>query len=119
MCLFEEQPGSTYGVFSTSLDIPCVTNTELALVIWYRKIEDQSSNVIATTSGVYERFEDHYDLIQTGNKGFSLILKSIGWSEPQFWCFVGIKQPDDTIVTLSSSKSNITTVGELSCIGTS
>lgn len=110
MCIFEEQPGSTFGVFNTFLDIPCVTNTEAALVFWYKVIH---AGEIATENGVPEMFQDKYYLTRSGSTSFSLGIKHVGWSEPRYWCKVFVRNSDETYEPFASSESNITTVGEL------
>lgn len=75
-----------YGVFNTSRDIPCVTNTEPAIVVWYRKVEGQLSEIIASSaSGVNEDYIHQYGLTTTDNNDFTLRIKRVNWGEPQLW----------------------------------
>lgn len=115
ICAFENEPGTTHWIFNTSLDIPCVASTDPSLVLWYRSADDdQPPKVIATSiSGVNEDYRHHYDLKNTNSKDFTLRILSVTWSEPRFWCFIRVTLPNGTTVSVTSSKSNITTVGEL------
>lgn len=112
ICVFDKQPGAVYGVFSASLDIPCVTNTEPILFFWYRGTDGEVGNTIATESGVNPPYRDQYDLITDGNKDFTLRIKSVGWSELQLSCQVYVDNHNGGYDQYKSSASNITTVGK-------
>lgn len=110
VCLFQEQPEEVYGIMGEPLYIPCVTDTDYDIVMWFKI---SGSSIGDSIYGIYSTYRHHYEVEtgQTPRKNFTLKIKSVNLDEPQLRCDVEV--PGSPPKLVRSSWSAITVVGKL------